>query len=276
LPQSGEQEDRQKGLLVAIQPDYSSILQQSTQQAAAAIQPALQQLESTKPTLQQQYQSALGQIKEQQQAETSRTQTATSREFGKRGIPLSSGVFDTTLNEQLAPIGRYYTGQGQQADVNYQNSLNSLLQQIAGLQSGANQNAISAAQGLYGQQLGNYNAELDRAAQERQSALTRSSSASLQSQFLAAQAAAAREAETRLTAKEHQSQLSGALNYLTGAAFNNPNTTVDSNELDMAYQYLINQGLDKNSAISTIKSAFNNQGLEPYRLSSAAQKFYGL
>lgn len=59
----------------------------------------------------QRYQNLINQITGNQRQAESRESTATSREFGRRGISLQSGIFDQTLNERLDPITKYYTGQ---------------------------------------------------------------------------------------------------------------------------------------------------------------------
>jgi hypothetical protein len=264
---------------MASAPDYNAIYQQSLEQARQAAQPAISSLESQRPTIESGYQNTLGQLNTQQNSQIGDTNTTTTRSFGERGVPINSSLFSQTLEHNVKPIREYYTGQigaaGQQRDT----ALSALQAQLGQLQSGYQTNAIQAAQGMYGQQLGAFNAEQDRAAQERQAALSRGAAASQNASQLAAQQAAYKQAQDALNAQNQKGYTTGALNYLTGAAINGgqyTNTSVDQNELDQAYQYLINQGLDKNSAISTISSAFKNQGLSPYQLSGDAKKFYGI
>src|SRR3990167_7488858 len=100
-------------------------------------------------------------------------QTTSSREFGRRGIPLSSGVFETTLEERLNPIRREYSGLLGQTRAERESALAQLTSQIAGVRGNALQNAIAAAQSLYGTQYAGYQSELNRIAQERANAVSR-------------------------------------------------------------------------------------------------------
>ena len=250
-------------------PNYDQILQQSQQQQTSAVQPAIQSLESQREPLKQRYDSLIQQLADREKTEVASTNTNTSREFGRRGIPLSSGVFDTTLQERIQPIGRFYAGQTSQATSDRELGLADLASRIAGLQTGASQNALQAALSRYGNELGAFQTEQENARQ-------RSSASSLAQRQLNAQATAAREAQALLSGKEQQSRQAGALNYLTGAAYGNPNTTVDSKELDAAYTYLLSQNVSQNEAKAIIKSAFAQQGLTPYQLSQQAHAFYGI
>lgn len=155
-------------------PDYTSIYNQQVAQAQNAIAPQIQTLQAGTKTLADQYNTLISQLQGNQQNDIGAQQTTTSREFGARGIPLSSGVFGQTLNTELGSINRAYAGQFNQAGANYQNSLQNIYQQIAGLQSGALQNAAQSAQNLYGVENSNYQNELDRQAQAQQNALNRS------------------------------------------------------------------------------------------------------
>ena len=116
-----------------------------------AIAPALESLRASKPETQQafdirtgqlaaekdpliaRYQNLIEQLKGRETQETTRTSTALATEYGKRGIPLSSGAYQQNLGQTLGDIGRYYGGQtkevtfAQEADVrDLSNQINNL------------------------------------------------------------------------------------------------------------------------------------------------------
>src|SRR3990167_6764827 len=154
-------------------PNYAAILSQQQAQAAKAAAPTVTAMEAEKQPLIQRYQSVLDQIAANQSAAITGQQTTSSREFGRRGIPLSSGVFETTLEERLNPIRREYSGLLGQTGAERESALAQLTSQIAGVRGNALQNAIAAAQSLYGTQYAGYQSELNRIAQERANAAAR-------------------------------------------------------------------------------------------------------
>ena len=106
-------------------------------------------LEAYKTPLAQKYDDLLKSLTQQQA-------TTTSREFGRRGIPLSSGQFDTTLQELTAPTTERIGGQKNLALADLQNlisgvgvtkqgQLSSIDQAMATLQAGGASNAITQA-----------------------------------------------------------------------------------------------------------------------------------
>ena len=165
---------------MAVVPDYNSILAQQQQASTAAIQPALQSLEAQKSPMQSRYDNIIQQLQGKQTSDITAQNKATSQMFEERGI-LGGALVPQTIQEKNQPINQFYAGQLGQTEADRQNAFAQLASQIAGLQSGAGQNAISAAQSMYNSQLGQYNAELDRAAQERAA----SAAASQQSQLAA-------------------------------------------------------------------------------------------
>lgn len=113
-----------------------------------ANQPAIQNLEAGKEPLKQRYQQTLDEIKRREGVEKQQTSTALSREFGRRGIPLSSGVFDEALLEKLRPIGEFFTGQFESAQTGLEESLLNIQSLIAKLQTGSPLESIQAALSL--------------------------------------------------------------------------------------------------------------------------------
>lgn len=94
------------------------------------------QLEASKAPLQERYQNILDQLKSRETQETSQVQTATAQEFGKRGIPLSSGAYDQALIQKTQPISQYYGGLTKEAGISQEESLQNIADQIAALQTG--------------------------------------------------------------------------------------------------------------------------------------------
>lgn len=146
-------------------PDYNQIYQQSLQQVQQANQPALQSLQSQQAAIPGQFAAQYGQLQAGSFADVGNQQKVTSNEFGARGIPLSSGIFGQTLTDQLGTINRYYQGQGQGILAGSQSALADFASRIAQYNAGINQQAVSNAQNLYGQQLSAYQDALNRAAQ---------------------------------------------------------------------------------------------------------------
>lgn len=114
------------------------------------------QLSAQKTPLEQKYDQLLNSLVGQQS-------TATSREFGRRGIPLSSGLFDTTLLEQTQPTRERVGTEKLSALQELENAITNLgltgvsqerdiLNTIAQLQAGGGSNAITQAMSLLEQQ----------------------------------------------------------------------------------------------------------------------------
>src|SRR3990167_9006823 len=154
-------------------PNYAAILSQQQAQAAKAAAPTVTAMEAEKQPLIQRYQSVLDQIAANQSAAITGQQTASSREFGKRGIPLSSGIFGETLETRLNPLRREYSGLTSQAGSEREQALSELATRIAGVRSGAMQSGIQQALSLYGTQFGEYQAQRARESAAQQAALDR-------------------------------------------------------------------------------------------------------
>jgi hypothetical protein len=180
-------------------PDYASIAQQQMQLMQQANQPAIQSLQASIPEVQgkfaaeqqrlqaqqqpleQRYQNLLGEVTRQQGVQTTAEQTATSREFGRRGISTQSGIFENTLNERLKPISEWAGGQTAQIGLSREDALRQLQDlinktgeggigavrdiqnAIAGLQGGNPAAALSNAANIYSNQLTNQQANNDLA-----------------------------------------------------------------------------------------------------------------
>jgi hypothetical protein len=154
---------------------------QQRSQYMEAIKPAVQSLEAGIPEtsaafaerrrateaevdpLKERYANLIDQIKGREQKETTQTIRSTAREYGRRGIPLSSTAYAEEEQGRTQPISQYYTGQLKDTEIaresdlrQIQNLLGELTigetsaqreirQAIANLQAGAGTNAIQSA-----------------------------------------------------------------------------------------------------------------------------------
>jgi len=66
------------------------------------------QLESSKQPMIDRYNNIIDELKGREERETTKTSTATATEYGKRGIPLSSGMYEEALGQKTSDISRYY------------------------------------------------------------------------------------------------------------------------------------------------------------------------
>ena len=108
-------------------------------------QPYIQTLEASKTPLQSKYQDLINEITRKEGVESTQTNTAMSREYGKRGIPLSSGAFTQDLMEKQRPISEYYQGQRSQATTAAAQGEADINNLIGQLQSGDPASSIQAA-----------------------------------------------------------------------------------------------------------------------------------
>lgn len=150
--------------------DYAGAAQSLVSKAPGYIQPAISALAGQIPLAQQsmntnvsalqgekqplidRYQGLLDQLTQRENTDIGQTNLNTSREFGARGIPLSSGVFNQTLQEKTTPIRQNYTGQITQTGLSREADLRDLATRIATAQtqgqSGIN-DIYSKIAGLY-------------------------------------------------------------------------------------------------------------------------------
>ena len=127
-------------------------------------------LEGEREPLKQRYAGIIDELKRRETAETGQKGVALANEYGKRGIPLSSGLYENTLNQQTADTARYYGGQIKDVGFEQEGALRDILnrlsqnpidealqvntinQGIAGLQSQSGRDAIQQAMALLNRQ----------------------------------------------------------------------------------------------------------------------------
>ncbi|MEK6830385.1 MAG: hypothetical protein AABY15_09800, partial [Nanoarchaeota archaeon] len=125
--------------------DIVGAAKQIQQFTSEANKPVIQSLEAQRTPLLDRYSALLDQIKGNQATAEKRQSMATSQEFGRRGIPLSSGVFQQTLADVLNPITSQYTNLYKETGAGREQDLLALAQQIAQLQAGQPGQALSQA-----------------------------------------------------------------------------------------------------------------------------------
>jgi hypothetical protein len=109
-------------------------------------------LQGEKAPMEKRYADLLNQVTGQQQVQENAVTTATSREFGRRGIPLASGAYEQYQNQQLLPVRTGFASTIGDVGYNRETDLRNLANQISGVdieQTGALrelQNQIAQAQ----------------------------------------------------------------------------------------------------------------------------------
>ncbi len=89
------------------------------------------QLEGEKDPLKARYSELLNQITGAQNKDIGATSLALSREYGKRGIPLSSGAYEQDLTGKLSGINQFYTGQKTQVGFEQEDKLREIGNMLA-------------------------------------------------------------------------------------------------------------------------------------------------
>lgn len=92
-----------------------------------------QRLEGEKQPLKERYQTLLDDLKNKETQSVSTAQTASAREFGKRGVPLSSGAYDQYLGQQVNPIIQNFATLTQQTGQGREDALRNITNLISGL-----------------------------------------------------------------------------------------------------------------------------------------------
>lgn len=183
--------------------DYANIAAQQMKLMQQANQPVIQSLQASIPEtqqkyaaesgrlqaqqapLEQRYQSLLADVTRQGEANIRDVQTSTSREFGRRGISLQSGIFDQALNQAVTPQREWMGQQTKEIGLSREDALRQLQDlisktgesgvgavreiqnAIANLQAGGAQSGITNAMQMYQMQQQQAQAQAERALQEK-------------------------------------------------------------------------------------------------------------
>ena len=108
-------------------------------------QPSIQTLQAGKQPLTDRYSALLDQIRGKERVATEREGSRLSQEYGRRGIPLSSDVFQQELGRRLGEVSEPYTTQSRLATSEGAGAQNQIDQAIAALQSGDPASALQGA-----------------------------------------------------------------------------------------------------------------------------------
>lgn len=170
-------------------------LQAQKQETAQRFETEGTRLEGQREPLKQRYQGILDELTRRETVDVSAQERVKSREFGRRGIPLSSGLFDVERQEAVSPIRQFYTGQTKETSLAREQGLGNIEALIASLpqQSQAMQREISNAIGAL--QSGDPNAAL-------QGAITLKNLAQQQAQFEQQQALAREQMEQDISYRD--------------------------------------------------------------------------
>ena len=109
-----------------------------------------QSLQAEKVPLEQKYQTLLNDLKNKETQQVSTAQTSAAREFGRRGIPLSSTAYDQYLGGQVNPIQQNFATLQTQTVQDQEESVRKLQNLISSL-TGQEMESVSGIQNLIGQ-----------------------------------------------------------------------------------------------------------------------------
>lgn len=123
--------------------DYQTKKANDAQQAAVA--PAISTLQSGIDPLKDRYTKLIADIKGRRDTAVNQVGVDTAREFGKRGITTSSGVYDQALRGAQTPVEQAYGQLETGAIGEEQDKLRAIQTSIASLQAGAGKDAITQA-----------------------------------------------------------------------------------------------------------------------------------
>ena len=91
------------------------------------------QLEAEKAPLNERYQGLIAELTRRETKETGATSTALAREYGKRGVPLSSGAYEQDLLGKTGDISQFYAGQQKEVGFEREDKLRDIGNLLANL-----------------------------------------------------------------------------------------------------------------------------------------------
>ncbi len=121
--------------------------------------------------MQSRYKDLLASIQGQGSVAVNAQTLATNNELGKRGILSDSGIAQQQMASSLLPVTSQYAGLTAQTGLAEQNDVNSLASQIAGLQAGNAQGAITGASNFLTAQQGAQSTNAQIASQLQQATM---------------------------------------------------------------------------------------------------------
>lgn len=126
------------------------VQQQQLQFRKQANVPIASSMRAGIPTLQARYKQILDDLTFRESEESAKVQTRVAREYGRRGVPLSSDIFARSQEEELQPTKRFYAGERSNVGITEQEKLDQINQAIAMLEAGSPAESIPQGIGLFG------------------------------------------------------------------------------------------------------------------------------
>lgn len=279
---------------------YSGQLNQATQAVAPQVGayqaqiPIVQQqfgqqksyADTQKTNLANRYQSTLADIGYTENKEIDSSQKELGQRFGQRGLSVNDNLFTQTNNTANADINHFYTNKRGEAYNSFnesdsslnnimamlplqeQETIQKIMQQITGIQSGASQNAVTAAQNIYAQQQADYNAEQNRQATLKAANIARPSYGPTNPTPGNSTPTPAANGQVMLPHNNKplsSQQTTSLLTTLRGNAQKGGDIHVDRNELTRAVDYLASNGYPTDQAEVMIENFMKAKGLVPYQ-----------
>lgn len=124
------------------QKQMSEILQQGKTEAVGTLQ-------AGKEPLKQRYDDIISSITQSKEQRLQESDIATAQEYGKRGIPLSSGVYNTAVQRGRVPIDVAFGETLSNVALNEQQAQNAIDSAIAQIQRATSQDEVSTALQIY-------------------------------------------------------------------------------------------------------------------------------
>jgi len=126
------------------------IQQQQLQFRKTANAPIAASMKAGIPTLQSRYKQILDDLTFRESEESAKVSQRVSREYGRRGIPLSSDIYARSSEEELRPTSRFYAGERTNVGITEQEQLDQIRNAISVLESGSPSESIPQGIGLFG------------------------------------------------------------------------------------------------------------------------------
>lgn len=119
--------------------------QYQSSEAQKAIAPAVSTLQAGMDPLKQRYADLIASIKGKGTEAERQAGIGAAQEFGKRGIPLSSGAYDQFLQSRTLPVTTQFSGLEAETGLGAENAVNAIRSAIASLQGQAGMKGFDAA-----------------------------------------------------------------------------------------------------------------------------------
>lgn len=132
-----------------LNPNLSKLFGQGVSPEIAAAQPAIKTLQEGKQPLEDRYKAIIESLKGKETEAVKQAGIGAAQEFGKRGIPLSSGAYTDYLQNKTTPITTAFSGLEAETGLSAEQAQQSIRNAIAQLQAGAGSEAAANALARY-------------------------------------------------------------------------------------------------------------------------------